>query len=358
MKKITILVLILSCNVIGLSQSPIIITSTNMPSSNDTIRYSNASLTGLGNYSITGANYNWHFENLIPVSQDVRAFKSALQTPYAFFFVGPGKFGEKISDSIGVGALKFTDIYNFYKKNGTSSFNAEGLGLKYSGLPIPAFFTNEDELYFFPLNYTDRDSSTFRFSTPSSTALPTYIKNGYRITEADGWGTVYTPYGSSTCLRVVTTQYSIDSTIIYLGGFPIKFGVPNYQRSYQWLTQNEKIPYLEISGNLLGSNFTPTQVKFRDIPRVVGIGEINKNDMPVSVFPNPVSSQLALQIPKSESLILTILSVDGKVIKTKPLINNEDLNTHIIDVSDLIPGTYRGVLQNQKIVQNFKFNKL
>ena len=42
----------------------ITITSANMPSSGDTIRYSNASLASVGDYTATGSNYNWDFSTL------------------------------------------------------------------------------------------------------------------------------------------------------------------------------------------------------------------------------------------------------------------------------------------------------
>lgn len=334
------------------AQSPIVITSTFMPSSGDTARYSNGNLSTLGNYSITGANFNWNFSALMPTTQGLRNFKLAIFTPYPFFGSG---YGEKISDSIGVGSFKFTDVYNFYKKNGTTSFNAEGLGLTYSGLPIPSFHSNQDELYFFPLNYLDRDSSTFRFSTLASTVLPQYSKTGHRITEVDGWGTVTTPFGNKPCLRLVSTQYSIDSIKITIGSIPLKFGYQNYQRSYQWLVHGEKVPYVEVLGTLIGSNFTPTQVRYRDIARV-GIKE-ESNNIAYEVFPNPVTNELIIRLPQSDDLKLEIFNLEGKSVLSKTLLNNQSENRHSINVSALSTGIYIGTLYNGKVVENFKFNK-
>ena len=332
---------------------PISITSTVMPSSGDTARYSNGDLTTLGNYIATGGNINWNYSSLVPTSQGLRNFKAALLTPYPFFGTG---YGEKIADSLGFGTFKFTEVYNYYKKNGTTSFNAEGLGLKYLGIPLYSFYTNQDELYFFPLNYLDKDSSTFKFATPTVTALPSYQKSGYRITEVDGWGTITTPFGSNKpCIRLVSTQYSIDSIFITIASVPFKFGFPNYQRSYQWITYGEKVPYMEVLGSVIANTFTPTQVRYRDIPRVVGIKE-NQNHLAFAVYPNPTAGNLIIQIPNTETLKLEIFSLEGKMLMTKELSNDNIVNTHIISVSGFSPGIYFGKLSGKNIVENFKFN--
>ena len=72
----TLLLLFISCflNV----KSQISITASSMPSSGDTIRYSNARLSSVGDYTTTGTNYNWHFDTLRPTSQGLREFKNGL----------------------------------------------------------------------------------------------------------------------------------------------------------------------------------------------------------------------------------------------------------------------------------------
>lgn len=324
-----------------------------MPSSGDTIRYSVANLSSIDNYTVTGTNYTWNFSGLEPINQDVRSFKSSILTPYAFFFLPP-KYGEKIQDAVStpsipsVGAISITDVYSFYKKT-SSLYAVEGLGVKISGVPVPNFYSDEDELYKFPLNFSDKDSTTFKFSSTTSTLVPfVYKKQGYRITQADGWGTITTPYGTANCLRVVSTQYSQDSIkgTISVGGFtlPVNAGFPNYQRSYQWLTTTEKIPYLEVMGTLTGSVFTATQIRYRDIPRtiVVGINEKISNNLNLSIFPNPATNQITIITPQTTGIItMKIMDMQGKQVLLKTLIeNNNAVNMHYIDVSGLLKGMY------------------
>jgi len=346
---------------IGL-KSQISITSAQMPLSNDNFRYSNASINSVGNYTLTGANYNWHFDTLKPISQGIREFKSALLTPYFFYFFPP-KYGEKILDSLPINIPGFSiqNIYSFYKKNGTSSFNSEGLGLSLAGIPIGVTFSDEDELYKFPLNYLDRDSTTFSLTTPSNSLIPfTYKKQGYRITLADGWGTITTPYGTANCLRVVTTQYSIDTITIKALPSPFnKIGLPNYERKYQWLTLGERIPYFEIAGNIFGTFFTPTQYRYRDNERtIVGLQEKESNPFLINIFPNPSSNEITLVVPKNNDLLkATISNLEGKIMLSKLFNkNDENITLHHIDISELAKGVYilTVTLSNQQ--QSLKFN--
>jgi hypothetical protein len=341
MKK-NLLILLISCFSIPLI-SQITITYTNMPVSGDTCRYSSASLSSVGDYTATGANYVWDFSALDSIGQGIRKFEAAFSTPY--FYFGSTGYGEKIADSVGVAPFLFKNIYNFYKLSSTK-FYVDGLGITFSGFAIPNFNSDKDELYMFPLNYLNRDSTTFKFSTVSTGTIPAYSKQGYRITEADGWGSITTPYGTAQCLRVVTTQYSQDSIkgVLSVAGFtvPLNLGFPNYQRSYQWLTLSEKIPYLEVSGNLNGINFTPNQVKYRDIIRYfTGIKEEASN-LALSVFPNSANTELTLIIPQNTAdIIAEIKDLQGKIILTKTLDQNSQIvNQHQINVSSIAKGIY------------------
>ena len=349
-------------------KSQITITTANMPISGDTCRYSSASLSSVGDYTTSGANHLWDFSTLDSTGQGMRNFQPSSATPYFFYFFPP-KYGEQTLDSVPIPAipiggltLSIKDIYSFYKKNGTTSFNAEGLGLTLSGIPIgtTAQGNNDDELYLFPLNYLDRDSTTFNFSTPTFSAIPfTYKKHGHRITEVDGWGTIITPYGTDSCLRVVTTQYSIDT--IFIPALPAgfnKFGFPNYVRSYQWLSLNEKIPYLEVSGSLIAGNFTANQALYRDRLRsFVGIKE-NVQQLALSVFPNPTSNQLTIITPKnSGSIKAELIDVQGKTVFSNDLNNNSNMvNQHVLNVSSLAKGLYILNLSNLEAKQSLKIS--
>ncbi len=167
-------------------------------------------------------------------------------------------------DTIILANFTSTDVYDFYK-NSSTVFEAEGRGLKTAGFPFPSFYTDKDEIYQFPLDHLDYDSTTFDFTT-SLITFASYTTKGYRINNVDGWGTIITPYDTLQVLRIVTDVVSTDS----VNALGVGFSFPNHQRQIKWLANGEKFPVLEISGGFgLQGNFQPNQVRYRDIYRNV-----------------------------------------------------------------------------------------
>ncbi len=328
-------------------QAQITITNLNMPVVGDTIRYSIAALSSVGDYTSTGTNYIWQFDTLRVIGQGRRDFTN--NTPYLMFNV-PGKYGEKIADTIFsqnipvFGTLSMTDFYQFYR-NLPTVFDIEGAGLMLNAVPVPSFYSDKDELYLFPLQYGNYDSTTFKFSTPTTTAIPiVYKKSGYRITKVDGWGTITTPYGTFNCLRLITTQYSKD-TIIFnstFGNLPIGFN--NFQKSYQWLTNSEKIPVLEVSGTVDGAgNFIPNLVRFRDNYRVVGIQEYANNKQTITVFPNPSNGMFKVENIFHSAVTISIYSIHGQNVLN--INEGQNFSDYLeVDASHLPNGKYIGVI--------------
>jgi hypothetical protein len=322
-----------------IAQSAITLGNNNMPGSGDTLRYTNFQINTAGNYTQTGTNFTWDFSQVNSLTEGLRSFKNGLQTPYSILF-GLNAYGEKIADTIGAGPLTMTNYYNFYKKqNSPSAFIADGVGMTFSSVPVPSYYSDKDELYNFPMTYPKYDSTTFKFTTTTGGFIPiSYSKVGYRVTVVDGWGTVTTPYGTENCLRLITTQYAVDSiknTIV-----PIPLGFPNYQRSYQWLTLSSKIPYLEITGSLIGNNFTPTLARYRGYAKeinTVGLTELKNKDV-LSLYPNPAKDILYLSGNVKKLDVYEVYDLSGKQILTAKsrLLNKETF----IDLTSLERGIY------------------
>lgn len=263
------LLFVLSFCIINLIYSQITITQTNMPSIGDTIRYSNSPV-GTLNFINTGANYSWDYSNLGFTNQDVYKFQGLTSTPYAtlaFSGMPFGAIGYKIADSIGQGQVAFKNIYNFYEKR-SADWRAVGTGFTLSALPFPAggVYSDKDEIYKFPLNYNDYDSTTFSITTPLGNQfiqLGTYKQKGYRKTTVEGWGKITTPYASNiSCLKIKSEIFEIDSLKISTPSFNV--GFPNNRVEYKWLSTTEKIPLLEVVGNQVGNTFVPITIRYRD----------------------------------------------------------------------------------------------
>ncbi|MBS1646559.1 MAG: T9SS type A sorting domain-containing protein [Bacteroidetes bacterium] len=306
-------------------KAQITVTSANLPSANDTIRYSNCSPSSV-TYSVTGANTYWDFSTLSMTSQGLYKYVPASATPYAFYFLGPGKYGLKIADSIGTGTYTFKNVYNFYKKN-TSVFETEGIGFQYSGIPLAATYSNPDEIYVLPLHYLNHDSTTYKFTVQLSTTIY-YSQLGYRITDVDGWGYIKTPYDSVPCLRLVSTTYGKDS--INYSGFG--FNYPDIQRSYKWVTTSEKIPVLELDGTYNNNTFVPTQARYRDVYRsTTGIQPLGEKPAEWTLYPNPTAHFIQLMGISTPCEIILRNTLGNEIWKGY---------SHTIDISSLPNGMY------------------
>lgn len=248
------------------SNAQITITQQHMPSSGDTIRYSNANLLNAGNPGNGGANQQWDFSNLSPTSQGLYEYKASLQTPYILNF-GFNAIGLKIADTLGQGQLTITDVYNFYRKS-SSGWDNVGIGFRYSSFPLPQSgkHSDPDEVYVLPMNYNDSHRTTFSVGVPISLGLfpiGNYYQSGTRTSVVDGWGTITTPYGDNiSCLRVRSTIDQYDS--IAISQPALNFGFPNSRVEYKWISTSEKIPILEMTGTLVNGRFTATQIRYRD----------------------------------------------------------------------------------------------
>lgn len=241
-------------------KSQITITASAMPVAADTIRYSTASPVGVAlNINQKGASQSWDYSGLTSNGQGIDDYIASNKSPYAFYF--SNKIGLKTADSIGASIVTFKNIYSFYTKN-TSVFRAEGIGYTIQGFPLASMYSDDDEIYSFPLDYGDSDVSTFhfKFTIPTQTSFA-FVQAGTRTNIVDGWGSIKTPYKTyASTLRVKTIVDEVDTVITQFAKIP----VPRKQVIYKWLSLSEHMPVLEITGTEVGSNFTATQIRFRD----------------------------------------------------------------------------------------------
>lgn len=248
-------------------KAQITITNQDMPGSGDTLRYSDADPLLPIDMVTTGPNSNWDYSNLMPVNQGLESYKSAFQISVVYnLFFGLTAFGRLIEDTLNLGVVTLTNVYDFYVKN-SSVFKAVGRGYEFSGIPTPVNYSNDDEIYQFPLQYNDHDSSTFSVAHQLP-GFGSYVSYGSRVNDVDGWGSITTPFGTFNALRVKTTMYQTDS--IYIEALGFGFALPRVYFEYKWLANGQKFPILEITTNQLFGNETVTRVRYRDHYRNLG----------------------------------------------------------------------------------------
>ncbi len=333
--------LLFFCLVFTLQTSAqISITASDMPVSGDTLRYSIvAGASATINLNDTGANKTWNFSSLSPMAQAVDEYKTALQVNPLYILISLQAYGYKVGDTLPVPAgitlpVNIKDIYSFFsKKSSPSRFVAEAFAANISGLPTAFNYQDEDEWYFFPLQYGDSNTSTFDLKMQLAT-VGSFQQKGSRTTKVDGWGTIETPYYTTpvNCIRVRSVIDEIDSAKI--GPLPA-IGIPRKTVEYKWLAKGEHYPALWVTTTVVGTTETITAVRYRDQYRPLSIKENTAELVELKAYPSPnTSGELHISIPKSwDEFVISCYDVRGQL--TLHTTNKRTLN-----VSALASGTY------------------
>lgn len=324
MKKLLLFILIASFSK-NYSQSLILTKAFNEPIIGDTSRFyvvdTSLYVSGL-NIAATGSNQVWNYTNLTATSNSI---VSAYVSPTT---VASPPAGCTIIQKQGA-------LNTFYKSVSSPSDQIEFQGVNSTSLSMN--FTNSAISSKFPFTYgdsfTDSFSGSFTFSL-SGTA------SGNATVTADGKGTLNLPNGVTltNVLRVKSIQTTNLNAFIING--TIKQTIYNYYHSsqkypvftvnYQAITITGQTP--SVTAQVLGNtnNF------------VVGLNENSIENVVSSVYPNPFSELLNIEIDKNNHpLEITIYNQLGEMIVKTEFVNS-------IDLKSLNSGIYLMELKTEK----------
>ena len=315
------------------AQAQTTITSSDMPVSGDTLRYSVVSPIGSTiNLGDSGTSVTWNYSSLVPVSQGVDTYKTATGVNILYALTIPlSAYGYKIADTLpggGIPGVSITKLYTFFQKiSSPSSYAAVAFGALISGFPTPANYSINDTWYFFPLNYGNNDSSDYALNI-SLAAVGSLKRDGYRKSRVDGWGTITTPYTTSpvNCIRIRSEINEIDS--IGFGG--TTFGIPNNTVEYKWLANGEHYPLLWVTTSAIGGSETITSVRYRDrarsFPNAVPI--VAATDAIIKAYPVPALDGIVhLDVPTSwTNFHVEIFDISAKLVITTDNQRTSDLS--------------------------------
>lgn len=312
----------------------ITVDKSSMPEANDTFEYVTTQPTALtAQVQKTGANKTWVFKLSDSLTNSSMEYKSSLKTPYAFYFFNT--VGLKISDNIGVGQYSMEDVYQFFS-NTSSSYKVEGLGFKISLSPAPLAgnYSDEDELFHFPLTYGRRDSSTFKVKI-SIPLVGSYQQSGYRVSEVVGHGKAILNTDTFECLMLKSYVSSADTINTPLG----KYGFPTERIEYKWVTDARKGVLAEVIGTEVLGNFVPSQSRFMYFPTRTSSGGGNgggpgtavyvPEEDPWVIYPNPTQGIINMNNTAAKA---ELFNLDGRLLDTR--YDVQTLNF------DLQPGVY------------------
>lgn len=321
------------------AKAQVTITSNDMPVKGDTLRYSTSIALGFNiDLNDTGANKVWNFDTLTPVAQRVDEYKAALQVNPLYGLISVSAYGYEVFDTLPTASapipVTVTEVYTFFNKKGTAPndrYVAEAYAAKVSGTPTPAVYNNEDELFFFPLAYGNKDTSDYYLNL--QLPLGSMVQKGERITKVDAWGTIKTPYHTTAqnCIRVRSSVEGVDSV---LAPPLINIGLPRNTVDYYWLIPGEHYPALWVTTTNTGGTETVSSVRYRDKYRMLSVNEFNgqtaKNS--ISIYPNPAKNIVHINI-SSTNLVAEVFDMQGRLITT---VNNE----RTLNISTWADGTY------------------
>jgi len=340
MKKILLFIALIS--IVISTHAQITITSSDMPVSGDTLRYSIASTVGSPvNLGDSGANFTWNYTSLTPLSQGVDTYKTATAVNLLYALTIPiTAYGYKIADTLpapgGVLPVSITQLYTFFQKiSSPSSYAAVAFGALISGIPTPANYSTNDTWYFFPLNYLNNDSSNYALNVSLAT-LGSLQRVGFRKSRVDGWGNISTPYTTSpvSCLRIRSQINEIDSISIAGTG---TFGIPNNTVEYKWLANGEHYPLLWVTTNSAGGTETITSIRYRDIARVGpdAVPAIPSVETGIKAYPVPTLDGIVhLDLPVSwMNFQVDVFDISSKLVLSEN-------NNNRLDIKNLPAGHY------------------
>lgn len=353
MKKIILLILYVF--IIQSLSSQITINTSDMPVVGDMINVSSAATADNINYTLTGTGYLWDFSSLVPISQTIDTFVSVTNTPIYYYpsFITSANQALK-QPNINLSLMQLSNVYNFYK-NASASYVLVGYAAQLNSIPVPLKYDTPDRIFKFPLNYGNIDS-TASVATLNVPTLGYFNEVKKRKNIVDGWGTLKTPFGSFSVLRIKSVIYQKDS--LHLDTLPVSLpAVERYITEYKWIGTDFGIPLLEIVETSFG--ILPainTTINYIDSVRnlsPIGIEKIISNDDNISIYPNPVTDKFSviLFLSKSAEAYISLFDISGKEVK---ILENRNLDkgysyfTYILSELGLNKGVY---------FINFKFNQ-
>lgn len=280
-----------------------------------------------------GASQNWNFSSVTPTAITSTSFVLPSSIPGSSIFSG-ATHASTDGNSIG-----------FYAVN-TNTLQMVGTR------PSPTVnmvYSNREDLMRFPFtmgnSYADNFAATF-------TTTNAFYRYGTSTLTADGYGTLTTPAGTfNNVLRIHLQQVYKDSAWF---GMPFIINYNNDQ--YMWFTPG--IHYALLTISTLTNSIAPTSQFLMYLQNYsADVTEMKNTTNDLSLFPNPASSELNLQIKPlaGTNTEVIIFNSSGQELK-RVLFASKEGNNFSLNISDLPDGIYLAfVKQNGVLSRSVRF---
>jgi hypothetical protein len=183
--------------------------------------------------------------------------------------------------------------------------------------------------------------SPFAIGGSNTVALPVELKSFNTACQSDYIQVQWTTASekNNKMFELYKSDNAIDWSLIHTTDGQ---GDKASETNYQFMDNDKKPAYYRLKDIDFDSIENWSQIIFADC----------KNESTqIEVYPNPASDYIKVVAPISENTILKIISLEGKVMKTMPLISNQTL----VSVKDLVSGIYLIEISNS--IKKIKFIK-
>lgn len=287
-----------------------------------------------------GPNQQWNFPSPVTHEELTTSVVTVGSTPYA------GSFG-----SSNMAMTNDNAAYLYLNVNSSTMISTGAAGdLLQNGGNMVAVFNPTLTVHNFPRQYEDNGEDTYFFQVETidhgiplvhSVRLRHY---GHVFDTTDGYGQITTPVGTYECLRVKSTDFTLDSVWIRLfPGPPFTdwqlsndFTGPGVSTSYSWLAKETKLAVAELTFDSIGDpkNFTWSSIPPDNPP--TGIADAPAQGL--KVYPQPSHSHFSVEWNGAREFgVMELRSIDGRLVNSFPV---ADLDRLTVDVTPLPKGVY------------------
>ncbi len=318
MKKKNFILIAICLMGLGITAQPVITYNGNAPQIDDI--YASSGDIGSFDPGPSGAGQNWDFSGIIPSFSNLVTAVDPASTPFA------GEFSES---NVAFHYTGNDEFYSFVEVTSSEMLN-DGAGFEPGGANESFIhYTDAVKLLKYPFSFSDSYTDTYFASYSFVEGMLTHEWGNITVT-ADAWGSVTTPAGTfGNTLRVKREMVYTDS--VWMSGVFL-YANTFTQTHYDWFTATSHTPVMSISITQDGTTAT-----YRT--DAVGIDEDGILNSQISLYPNPATDRINIELPDGVKGNTNIYLFDlaGKQVAHYEKTGN---GKFVADITALKPGEY------------------
>ncbi|MBL4716250.1 MAG: T9SS type A sorting domain-containing protein [Bacteroidia bacterium] len=324
MKNICIIILVLITNIY--SKAQITLTSdAHTPNVSSTYNYISASSPTF-KFRQDGPNQTWNFSD-------------TTGSTMTFDYLSLSNASDPISFPLANLVESSTGGENYYA-NSSSELTLEG---HYLALYYRIIYSDKREHLQFPFTYGDVINESYAGTVENIQASQTFNRNGLLEIKADGYGTLVLPYDTiSNVLRIRSVYAYVDSMgSTFVGSYN--------DTIYTWYNANTNNFIASVTISYANSWLQIFAFTYLEEGAIIGISNYLDKDHTITIYPNPASTQVSIEIPvKDHSMYdIQIINNIGEVVLEKYYEYNTKME---LNIEKLNPGIYFITVRNSNSI--------